>query len=317
MRSSRKRQHGYKSGSKGTRRPTGGHATDRLTEDCAFVIEIGDLPRISMQRHDFTCADRVNLRWPTPTQVQAKQRRGALILDIRAAGCFLQAASATKGYEGKTVTLKMNDIAPDFVAETTQGTLRLHEWMEADWVVLFSHPKAFTRICTNELTKLAVRQSEFVNRNVKLIGVGVDPVSRQMALAEKIREATGARMNFPIIGDPNREVLALYNMLATDGSPDEQSAANPEVTTVRSVFVFGPDKRIRLMLAYPMETARNFDEILRVIDSLRVTALHNTRTLDADGGDVALPIMSEEKTSRGRLGFKALFAALRHEILPF
>jgi alkyl hydroperoxide reductase subunit AhpC len=123
-------------------------------------------------------------------------------------------------------------------------------------------------------------------------------------------------MNFPIIGDPNLEVLTLYNMLATDGSPDEQSAANSEVTTVRSVFVFGPDKRIRLMLAYPMETARNFDEILRVIDSLRVTALHNTRTINADDGVVALPMMSE-KTSRGRLGFKALFASLRHEILPF
>lgn len=213
--------------------------------------------------------------------------------------------------------LKMNDIAPDFVAVTTQGTIRLHEWMEEDWVVLFSHPKAFTPICTSELTKLAVRQSEFVNRSVKLIGVGVDPVSRQMALAEKIRQATGARMNFPIIGDPNLEVLTLYNMLATDGSPDERSAADPEVTTVRSVFVFGPDKRIRLMLAYPMETARNFDEILRVIDSLRVTALYNTQTLNADDGVVALPIMNEEKTSRGRLGFKALFASLRHEIFPF
>ena len=224
------------------------------------------------------------------------------------------------GYErlrGETVILKMNDIAPDFVAETTQGTIRLHEWMEENWVVLFSHPKAFTPICTSELTKLAVRQSEFVNRSVKLIGVGADPVSRHMALAEKIRQATGARMNFPIIGDPNLEVLTLYNMLATDGSPDEQSAANPEVTTVRSVFVFGPDKRIRLMLAYPMETARSFDEILRVIDSLRVTALYNTRTLNADDGVVALPIMSEEKTSRGRLGFKALFASLRNEILPF
>jgi alkyl hydroperoxide reductase subunit AhpC len=224
------------------------------------------------------------------------------------------------GYErlrGETVILKMNDIAPDFVAETTQGTIRLHEWMGADWVVLFSHPKAFSRICTSELTKLAVRQSEFVNRSVKLIGVGADPVPRQMALAEKIQQATGARINFPIIGDPNLEVLTLYNMLATDGSPDEQSAAHPEVTTVRSVFVFGPDKRIRLMLAYPMETARNFDEILRVIDSLRATALYNTRTLNADDGVVALPIMSEEKTSRGRLGFKALFASLRHEILPF
>jgi alkyl hydroperoxide reductase subunit AhpC len=129
-----------------------------------------------------------------------------------------------------------------------------------------------------------------------------------MASAEKIRQETGARINFPIIGDPNLEVLTLYNMLA---------AANPEVSTVRSVFVFGPDKRIRLMLAYPMETARNFDEILRVIDSLRLTALYNTRTRNADDGVVASPIMSEDKPSRGLPGFKALFASLRHTILPF
>jgi alkyl hydroperoxide reductase subunit AhpC len=219
---------------------------------------------------------------------------------------------------GDIVILKMNDMAPDFVAETTQGTIRLHEWMEEDWVVLFSHPKAFTRICTSELTKLAVGQSEFVSRSVKLIGVGADPVSRQMALAAEIRQATGARINFPIIGDPNLEVLTLYNMLAaTEGSPDEQSAASREVTTARSVFVFGPDKRIRLMLAYPMETARNFDEILRVIDSLRATALYNTRTLNANGGVVALPIMSKEQTVRGRLAFKALFASLRYQISPF
>jgi thioredoxin-dependent peroxiredoxin len=221
-----------------------------------------------------------------------------------------------KGYKGKIVILKMNDIAPDFVAETTQGTIRLHEWMEKSWVVLFSHPKAFTRICTSELAKLAATQSEFTNRSVKLIGVGPDPVSSQMALAEEIRQTTGARVNFPIIGDPNFEVLTLYNMLAAN-SPGEESADNPEVTTVRSVFVFGPDKRIRLMLAYPRETARNFEEILRVIDSLRLTALHNTRTLNPDEAVVTLPIMSEDKTSRGRLGFKALLSSLRQEILPF
>jgi len=147
--------------------------------------------------------------------------------------------------------------------------------MEEDWVVLFSHPKAFTRICTSELAKLAVRQSEFVNRSVKLIGVGVDPVSRQMALAEKIREATGVRMNFPIIGDPNLEVLTLYNMLVTDESPDEQSAANPEVTTVRSVFVFGPDKRIRLMLLLTrwrrLGTSTRFSESSTLFVSQRST----------------------------------------------
>jgi thioredoxin-dependent peroxiredoxin len=222
-----------------------------------------------------------------------------------------------RGHEENTVNLKINDIAPDFVAETTQGTIRLHEWMEAQWVVLFSHPKAFTRICTGELASLAATQSEFVNRSVKLIGVGPDPVSSQMAVADQIQQAVGARMNFPIIGDPSLEVLTLYNMLAADRSPGGESAANQEGATVRSVFLIGPDKRIRMMLAYPMETARNFNEILRVIDSLRLTALYNTRTRNADEGVAALPIMSQEKNSRGLLGFKARFASLRREILPF
>jgi thioredoxin-dependent peroxiredoxin len=142
-------------------------------------------------------------------------------------------------------------------------------------------------------------------------------VSSQMAVADQIQQAVGARMNFPIIGDPSLEVLTLYNMLAADKSPGGESAANQEGATVRSVFLIGPDKRIRMMLAYPMETARNFNEILRVIDSLRLRALYNTRTRNADEGVAALPIMSQEKNSRGLLGFKARFASLRREILPF
>ena len=219
------------------------------------------------------------------------------------------------------MNLKINDTAPDFVAETTQGTIRLYEWMQEEWVVLFSHPKVFTRICTSELASLAANQKDFVNRGVKLIGVGADPVSSQMALAEQIRKATGARMNFPIIGDPNLEVLSLYNMLAAGISPDADSSTQPEVSTMRSVFLIGPDKRIRLMVAYPMETARNFDEILRVIDSIRLTALYNTRTPDAneaaEEANMPLTTMHEEETNRGLLGFKALFAFLRQQILPF
>jgi alkyl hydroperoxide reductase subunit AhpC len=206
------------------------------------------------------------------------------------------------------MNLKLYDIAPDFVAETTQGTIRFHEWMREQWVVLFSHPRAFTRICTSELAGLAATQSDYVNRGVQLIGVGPDPVSSQRALADQIRQATGARINFPIIGDPNLEVLRLYNMLGAD-------SATEEVTTVRSVFLIGPDKRIRMMLAYPMETARNFHEILRVVDSLRLTALYNTGS--ADEGVAALPVMSQDKAGRGLLGFKALLASLRRELLPF
>jgi thioredoxin-dependent peroxiredoxin len=206
------------------------------------------------------------------------------------------------------MNLKLNETAPDFVAETTQGTIRLHEWMQEQWVVLFSHPRAFTRICTSELASLAATQSDYVNRSVKLIGVGPDPVSSQRALADQIQQATGARIDFPIIGDPNLEVLTLYNMLGAD-SASERGA------TVRSVFLIGPDQRIRMMLAYPMETARNFHEILRVIDSLRLTALYNTAS--ADEGVAASPIMRQDKASRGLLGFKALFGSLRREILPF
>ncbi len=215
------------------------------------------------------------------------------------------------------MNLKLNDIAPGFVAETTQGTIRFHEWMGEQWVVLFSHPRAFTRICTSELASLAATQSDYVKRSVKLIGVGPDPVSSQLALADQIRQATGARIDFPIIGDPNLEVLRLYNMLAADRNPGGESGASQEGPTVRSVFLIGPDKRIRMMLAYPTETARNFNEILRVIDSLRLTALYNTGPLNANEGVAALPIMSPDKASRGLLGFKALFASLRHEILPF
>jgi thioredoxin-dependent peroxiredoxin len=195
------------------------------------------------------------------------------------------------------MNLKINDIAPDFVAETTQGTIRLHDWMQEDWVVLFSHPKVFTRICTSELSSLALNQNDFVKRNVKLIGVGADPVSSQTELANHVRRATGARVNFPIIGDPNLEVLSLYNMLASD--------TNPANATVRSVFLIGPDKRIRLMLAYPREASRDFNEILRVIDSISLTALYNT------------PMPEVDETSRGFPGFRGLFAFLRHEILSF
>ena len=225
-----------------------------------------------------------------------------------------------KGREENTMNLKINDIAPDFVAETTQGTIRLHEWMKEDWVVLFSHPKTFTPICTGELASLAVTQDEFASRNVKLIGVGADPVSSQMALADQIRKATGSRLCFPMIGDTTLEVLTRYNMLTAGDdheNPEAPSTARPQVTTVRSVYLIAPDKRIRLMLAYPMETARNFNEILRVIDSIRLTALYNAQSLRADEGSVPLATVREDKRSRGLLDLKTLFASLRHEILPF
>jgi thioredoxin-dependent peroxiredoxin len=216
--------------------------------------------------------------------------------------------------EENNMNLRINDPAPDFIAQTTQGRLHFHEWMGKDWAVLFSHPKAFTRICTGELATLAARQGEFVSRRVKLLGVGIDSVSSQKALADQVQQATGARMNFPIIGDPNCEVLSLYNMLAADSV-----ALGSERPTVRSIYVIAPDKRIRLILVYPTETARNFDEMLRVIDSVRLTELYqrNQLTFGLEGVPVPALLTRKEETSRGFPGFKNLFALLRQEISPF
>src|SRR5438093_2694885 len=170
---------------------------------------------------------------------------------------------------------RINDTAPDFTAETTQGTINFHTWIGDGWAILFSHPKDFTPVCTTELGYMAKLQPEFAKRNVKVIGLSVDPVTDHAAWSKDIEETQGAAVNYPMIGDPELKVAKLYDMLPEDAGTTSQGRTAATNATVRTVFVIGPDKKIKLMLVYPMSTGRNFDEILRVIDSMQLTAKHS------------------------------------------
>jgi alkyl hydroperoxide reductase subunit AhpC len=174
--------------------------------------------------------------------------------------------------------LRLGSVAPDFEAETTEGRIRFHEWIGDSWAVLFSHPKDFTPVCTTELGTMAGIKPEFDRRKVKVIGLSVDRVERKDAWADDIEASQGHRPNFPVIGDSDFAIAKLYGMLPeeTAGDPDTRTPADNQ--TVRNVFVIGPDKTIKLSLVYPMTTGRNFDEVLRVIDSLQLTANHKVAT---------------------------------------
>ncbi len=176
------------------------------------------------------------------------------------------------------MSLRINDVAPDFTAETTRGPIRFHEWIGDSWAVLFSHPKDFTPVCTTELGYMARIEPEFARRNTKLVGLSVDPVENHQAWAKDIEETQGFAPNYPMIGDPELKVAKLYNMLPAEEPGSAQGRTPAQNATVRSVFVVGPDKRIKLMLTYPMTTGRNFDEILRVLDSMQLTQQHKVAT---------------------------------------
>jgi thioredoxin-dependent peroxiredoxin len=195
------------------------------------------------------------------------------------------------------MSLRINDTAPDFTAETTQGPIHFHDWIGDSWAVLFSHPKDFTPVCTTELGTMAGLVPEFAKRNTKVIGLSVDPVDKHSAWAADIAETQGHAVTFPMIGDTKLEVAKLYDMLpAEEGESCEgRTAANN--ATVRTVFVIGPDKKIKLQLVYPMSTGRNFDEVLRVLDSMQLTAQHKVATPAnwKNGEDVIiLPAVSDE-----------------------
>jgi thioredoxin-dependent peroxiredoxin len=176
------------------------------------------------------------------------------------------------------MALKIGDVAPDFEAETTQGRIRFHDWIGDSWAVLFSHPKDFTPVCTTELGYMAKIQPEFESRNVKIIGLSVDPLDKHEGWAKDIEETQGAAPEYPIISDADFEVSKLYGMLPADVSGDAGERTPADNQTVRNVFVVGPDKKVKLILVYPMTTGRNFDEVLRVIDSLQLTANHKVAT---------------------------------------
>jgi thioredoxin-dependent peroxiredoxin len=176
------------------------------------------------------------------------------------------------------MTLRIGDVAPDFQAETTEGTIRFHDWIGDSWAVLFSHPKDFTPVCTTELGYVAKLKPSFDRRGVKVIGLSVDPVDDHKRWAKDIEETQGLAPNYPLIGDHDLKVAKLYDMLPAEVAGSSEGRTPADNATVRTVYVIGPDKKIKLQIAYPMTTGRNFDEVLRVIDSIQLTAKHKVAT---------------------------------------
>jgi len=217
------------------------------------------------------------------------------------------------------MSLRINDVAPDFTAETTQGTVNFHEWIGDNWAVLFSHPKDFTPVCTTELGAVANLESDFARRGAKVIGLSVDPVDNHAKWAVDIEEVSGAKVNYPIIGDTELKVAKLYDMLAAEEGDSCEGRTPANNAPVRTVFVIGPDKRIKLTLAYPMTTGRNFDEIIRVLDSIQLTAKHKVAT-PADwkqGDDVIITgAVSDEEAKTAFPGFKTVKPYLRTTAQP-
>src|SRR5689334_16894238 len=207
------------------------------------------------------------------------------------------------------MSLRINDTAPDFTAKTTQGTIRFHEWIGDQWAILFSHPKDFTPVCTTELGYMAKIEPEFTKRNAKLIGLSIDPVDDHAKWSKDIEETQGATVKYPLIGDTDLAVAKLYNMLPADEAGTSAGRTAATNATVRSVFIIGPDKKIKLMLTYPMTTGRNFDEILRVLDSMQLTAKHKVATpVNWKRGDdviIAGSVSDEEAKKIYPAGWKA------------
>ena len=216
---------------------------------------------------------------------------------------------------GQTSMLRINDEAPNFTAETSQGTINFHEWIGNSWAILFSHPKDFTPVCTTELGYMAGLQPEFQKRNVKILGLSVDPVSSHSKWAVDIEETQGHKVNYPMIGDPQLKVAKLYNMLPAEAGETCEGRTPADNAAVRTVFVIGPDKKIKLMLSYPMSTGRNFDEVLRVVDSMQLTAKHNVATPVnwKPGDDVIIPTSVSDDAAKQKYpeGFKTLKPYLR------
>jgi alkyl hydroperoxide reductase subunit AhpC len=218
------------------------------------------------------------------------------------------------------MTLRINSTAPDFTADTTQGKIEFHKWIGDGWAVLFSHPKDFTPVCTTELGYMAGLKSEFDKRNTKIIGLSVDPVANHEKWAKDIEETQGHKVNYPMIGDPELKVAKLYDMLPEDAGTTSEGRTAANNATVRSVFVIGPDKQIKAMLTYPMNTGRNFDEVLRILDSVQLTAKHMVATPVnwKNGQDVIIPpaVSDEQAKAKYPNGFKTIKPYLRTVAQP-
>lgn len=213
------------------------------------------------------------------------------------------------------MTLRIGDMAPDFEADTTEGKIKFHDWIGNSWCVLFSHPKDFTPVCTTELGAVAGLRSEFRDRNCKVIGLSVDPVDDHKRWSEDIKEVTGHPVNYPLVGDPELKVAKLYGMLPAAAGDTSKGRTPADNKTVRTVMIIGPDKAIKAMVSYPMTTGRNFDEILRVIDSLQLFDTHAVATPVnwRPGDDVIIPPTVSDDAAKGKFpkGWKALKPYLR------
>ncbi|KFX68764.1 peroxidase [Pseudomonas taeanensis MS-3] len=216
------------------------------------------------------------------------------------------------------MTIRIGDEAPDFSAASTEGTLHFHDWIGDSWAILFSHPKDFTPVCTTELGYMAKLKPEFDKRNTKILGLSVDPVSNHQAWAADIQETQGHAVNYPMIGDEDLKVAKLYDMIHPNASGGPRTAVDN--ATVRSVFIIGPDKKVKAMLVYPMSAGRNFDEVLRLLDSLQLNAKHTVATPVnwKPGEDVIIPtsVSDEEAQRKYPEGFKTLKPYLRTVAQP-
>ncbi|HEV8412709.1 MAG TPA: peroxiredoxin [Bryobacteraceae bacterium] len=218
------------------------------------------------------------------------------------------------------MSLRINDVAPDFTADTTQGPIKFHEWIGDGWAILFSHPKDFTPVCTTELGYMAGLEPDFKKRNTKIIGLSVDPVDSHGKWKADIEETQGHKVNYPMIGDPQLKVAKLYDMLPADAGETSEGRTPANNATVRTVYIVGPDKKIKLMLAYPMSTGRNFDEILRALDSIQLTSKMGVSTPAnwKPGEDVVVPAAMPEDEVKKKFpgGLKTLRPYLRLGSLP-
>jgi alkyl hydroperoxide reductase subunit AhpC len=218
------------------------------------------------------------------------------------------------------MALRLGDEAPDFSAETTEGPIRFHEWIGNGWAILFSHPKDFTPVCTTELGYMASLKDEFAKRNTKILGLSIDSVGDHERWLQDIADATGHRINYPLIGDPELKVAKAYDMLPEDAGTTSEGRTAANNATVRSVFVIGPDKKVKLTLTYPMSTGRNFAEVLRVLDSIQLTAKHRVATPVnwKEGEDVIIlaSIPDAEAKSIFPLGWRTIKPYLRMVVQP-
>ncbi len=217
------------------------------------------------------------------------------------------------------MSLRINDIAPDFKAETTQGPISFHEWIGDNWAVFFSHPKDFTPVCTTELGAMARLQDQFAQRNAKILALSVDPVDSHSKWAKDIEDVGGTAVKYPIVGDPELKIAKLYDMLAADAGDTSEGRTPAHNAPVRTVFLIGPDKRIKLHFTYPMSTGRNFNEILRALDSIQLTAKHKVSTpANWNPGDdiIIAGTVSNEEAEKTFPGFKTVKPYLRTAAQP-